>query len=430
MVRSSVAALPQGHLLLSGPYTRTARSCRHRPTQVAYYGNKMMLCTFQPDTRPGPCFLDTDRSCRLEAGVIHHCLCGRCISQGNIAFTPQPAAMLFVLRSLQSQTLHRSQFPSSHLSQPPQPRRKGRKTANSGSPCRCDAFYALLNSSGSNSRSHSTPAQIAQELPPKTQQQTSPLTKPQSLHQRLKMLLPSALPCDARPRHPRTQNFSTTTPPLSDSSTPVSPLTTGIYTTCRALQTLLSGPSSTTPPQSPPLRSSKRTLQSPITIKPTLYRANPRTRPPPPRSATKRRRDPLDECDRSVDPTDRYTTPKRQRLAPPVLPLGLSPSDFESPSHPQPTTPEPQTPQNRSDFNSFSAPPNSATSTSNWSAPDDRALVALVLSKMKLSRREWNECARRLGRDREGVGARWRTLVGEGRVGMRKERERGKGLWT
>ena len=48
-----------------------------------------------------------------------------------------------------------------------------------------------------------------------------------------------------------------------------------------------------------------------------------------------------------------------------------------------------------------------------WTADDDRALVGMVLGKLRLSERDWAECARSLGkRDCRGVGRRWRDLVG------------------
>jgi hypothetical protein len=59
-----------------------------------------------------------------------------------------------------------------------------------------------------------------------------------------------------------------------------------------------------------------------------------------------------------------------------------------------------------------------------WTAEDDQKLVEIVLEKLKLSKRDWEECARRIGKDNDSVGKRWRALVGEGNVGLR----RGRGL--
>lgn len=55
-----------------------------------------------------------------------------------------------------------------------------------------------------------------------------------------------------------------------------------------------------------------------------------------------------------------------------------------------------------------------------WSTEDDRLLVETVLEKMKLSKRDWNDCARKLGKDRDSLGRRWTLLVGEGNVGLRR----------
>ena len=173
---------------------------------------------------------------------------------------------------------------------------------------------------------------------------------------------------------------------------------------------------------SPPLRA-KQTLQSPVAITynaPTSHRARVTKRQQPPRSSNKRRRDTADdgsaaEDQGNVERGDKYSTPKRQRLAPPVLPLGLEPSDFESLELPPPSTPA----ENED--------------TEEWNSADDHALVALVLEKLKLSRRDWNDCARWLGRDKDSIGARWKVLLGEGDVGLRRGRkvERGKieGVW-
>lgn len=58
-------------------------------------------------------------------------------------------------------------------------------------------------------------------------------------------------------------------------------------------------------------------------------------------------------------------------------------------------------------------------SSPEWSTDDDQRLVDLVLDNFKPSRREWDLCARRLGRDSASVGRRWQALVGEGNVGLR-----------
>lgn len=55
-----------------------------------------------------------------------------------------------------------------------------------------------------------------------------------------------------------------------------------------------------------------------------------------------------------------------------------------------------------------------------WTPDDDRLLVSTVLEKLKLSKREWNDCARRLGKDQDSLGRRWKMLVVEGNVGLRR----------
>lgn len=55
-----------------------------------------------------------------------------------------------------------------------------------------------------------------------------------------------------------------------------------------------------------------------------------------------------------------------------------------------------------------------------WTDADDRILVETVLSKLNLSSLEWNDCAQRLGKDKDSLGQRWRMLLCEGGVGLRR----------
>ncbi|KAI5806498.1 hypothetical protein DFH27DRAFT_345431 [Peziza echinospora] len=65
-----------------------------------------------------------------------------------------------------------------------------------------------------------------------------------------------------------------------------------------------------------------------------------------------------------------------------------------------------------------------------WSHAEDRLLVELVLQKLRLSARDWADCARTLGRDPRTVGNRWESIIGgltgsgvrEGRIGDKKRR--------
>lgn len=111
-------------------------------------------------------------------------------------------------------------------------------------------------------------------------------------------------------------------------------------------------------------------------------------------------------------------TPKRARLlAPPVLPLGLERGDFHSllaPSSPQDNEVRESiegSDQQRSDF---------------WSTEEDRLLVELVLEKLKLTKSDWQDCARSLGKDRASVGRRWKSLMGAGEVGLKHRPRRAK----
>ncbi|KAF8428621.1 hypothetical protein EV426DRAFT_278880 [Tirmania nivea] len=63
-----------------------------------------------------------------------------------------------------------------------------------------------------------------------------------------------------------------------------------------------------------------------------------------------------------------------------------------------------------------------------WSNAEDRLLVEMVLQKMRLSPRDWADCARSLGRDPRTVGNRWEMIVeslmgGTGAVPKRKRLE-------
>ena len=164
----------------------------------------------------------------------------------------------------------------------------------------------------------------------------------------------------------------------------------------------------------------------------------------------------------------RPRTPKRRRkrgCAPLDLPFGLNTADFKSlgnadesqqstpkavqsqsqsqsqsqqqrtlrrsPRHAKDGYPEDNNNSNNSDdtavlpsvssdeFSKLSLP----DGTSDWTSEDDRRLVELVLEKLKLSKRDWNDCARRMGKDHDSVGRRWKALVGEGNVGLRRGRK-------
>ncbi|KAL2813287.1 hypothetical protein BJX63DRAFT_230229 [Aspergillus granulosus] len=269
------------------------------------------------------------------------------------------------------------------------------------------------------------------------------------------MLLPSALSCDPRrpSRFTPMRLFSTPPPSADDSGLP----SNGLLGTCRALQSLLGSPAPS-PRQTKPAR-----LQSPLNFRPTppspatssrqtrsasKLAAKPRS-PRPSRGLNKRRRNTYEEdmeMDLDTTPTpysaeppsnpSNPSTPKRRRHLPYDLPLGLSQTDFYS-LHSPPVTQSPPSPEKRRQhdelpdlplFNPDAALPSIEEPTEptppaddmSWSADDDQRLVEMVLEKFQLSKRDWDECARRMGKDHASVGQRWQALVGEGNVGLRR----------
>lgn len=133
-------------------------------------------------------------------------------------------------------------------------------------------------------------------------------------------------------------------------------------------------------------------------------------------------------------------TPKRRRrVAPEILPLGLERSDFHTLR-----LAEMEKTGDDSTF-VFSAGGNSQPverkivrdeeqekGGEEWSTEEDRMLVELVLEKLKLTKSDWQDCARSLGKDRGSVGKRWKSLMGAGEVGLkgrRKSRTRLHSTW-
>jgi hypothetical protein len=117
----------------------------------------------------------------------------------------------------------------------------------------------------------------------------------------------------------------------------------------------------------------------------------------------------------------RPTTPKRARIAPEVLPLGLGRSDFHTLDT---TVPEPQTQTQGTEVEV-------EADGEPWSIEDDRILVELVLEKLKLSKEDWQECAKSLGKDRGCLSRRWKSLMINGDVGLKRSTRRPKlhGTW-
>ncbi|OQE19477.1 hypothetical protein PENSTE_c015G06981 [Penicillium steckii] len=276
------------------------------------------------------------------------------------------------------------------------------------------------------------------------------------------MLLPSALPCDVRRSSRFTPSRLFATPPPTDQGNPTG---NGLLGTCRALQSLLNGSGSPAPSprrsmkpqrlQSPlPINTPRRSTRSRKVARPASPRQTPppitlATTPPPPpsapaRGANKRRRTIDDEgsdSDNEMNRRNRPSTPKRQRHVPYDLPLGLSSTDFYS-LHSPPITQSPPSPAQRrldqrlQEFGARVDPdaplpsieepdaPSSQPSADDWSAEEDQRLLEVVLEKFRLSQKEWDDCARLIGRrNTSDVGRRWHSLVGEGRVGLRRARQ-------
>lgn len=148
----------------------------------------------------------------------------------------------------------------------------------------------------------------------------------------------------------------------------------------------------------------------------------------PPRGANKRRRADDDEMSRedaNEEDSDEETqipgpsTPKRMRLAPEVLPLGLERADFhdlklQEMEHKKVEVDDGE----KTDVNG----------EDEWSTEEDRILVELVLEKLRLTKSDWQDCARSLGKGRGDVGRRWKSLMANGEVGL-KRRGRIHGTW-
>jgi hypothetical protein len=128
----------------------------------------------------------------------------------------------------------------------------------------------------------------------------------------------------------------------------------------------------------------------------------------------------------------RPRTPKRARIAPEVLPLGLERSDYHT-LHADDAFREGL----NSSFSSVSSTSSGGTDIvreldgATWSMEEDRILVELVLEKLKLTKSDWQDCARSLGKDRGSVGRRWKSLMVNGDVGLKRSSRRGRihGTW-
>jgi len=149
------------------------------------------------------------------------------------------------------------------------------------------------------------------------------------------------------------------------------------------------------------------------------------TKRAPPRGANKRRRAIEDDMSRDNEESDDAgegeddatpSTPKRIRLAPEVIPLGLERSDFHT-LHLEGM---------KANGEGVLESVERGREVEEWSTEEDRMLVELVLEKLKLTKSDWQDCARSLGKDRGSVGKRWKSLMGNGEVGLKHRLRRTK----
>ncbi|KAL5345216.1 hypothetical protein ACLOAV_009586 [Pseudogymnoascus australis] len=265
------------------------------------------------------------------------------------------------------------------------------------------------------------------------------------------MLLPALCPPPRRAPLPPSLFAS---PPASPSQPTSSH--SALLATCRALQSMLASPQpqSQTQLPTPPMRHAP--LPSPMKLRlrsstsrpsssdasaaavaeaPLPSKPIPRKRivkRAPPRGAGKRRRGVVEE-----EEGEGPRTPKRSRGVPERMPLGLVREDFERLHDAHQYRSE----TGEADALGIVGGPVEETcgvveegegDEGEWTDEEDRVLVELVLQKLRLSRQEWMDCAKMVGRDRGSVGKRWKSLVGGGEVGLkRRVKERGglPGTW-
>lgn len=253
------------------------------------------------------------------------------------------------------------------------------------------------------------------------------------------MLLPSALSCGytalqqpeaqrQRPSRPGLPSFERYDP-CQRSHSPVY----GLIASCRALQSMLGDRFASSPSPSPS-PSIDATLRAGLMASPFGEPTPPPEQLPAPRGSNKRRRDTFDDEieaqqmrheTRAETHRTLYATPKRRRIIPLEMPPGLLASDFEALTDsclPTIRTPVPSYPPRVElpKLHDISPLPEPQCSVSSWTENDDRLLVETVLSKLNLSTQEWNDCAQRLGKDKDSLGHRWRLLLGEGNIGLRR----------
>lgn len=134
---------------------------------------------------------------------------------------------------------------------------------------------------------------------------------------------------------------------------------------------------------------------------------------------------PTQEQDQDPEPSfpPRPSTPKRSRIAPESLPLGLDRADFHAQFQHDPE-------QRASAQRGLGTDPVREPGDEElWSVEDDKILVELVLAKMRLKPEDWRDCASAMGRDRHALDRRWKSLVAGNHVGVSRRRARLHSTW-
>ncbi|RPB26821.1 hypothetical protein L211DRAFT_780595 [Terfezia boudieri ATCC MYA-4762] len=224
------------------------------------------------------------------------------------------------------------------------------------------------------------------------------------------MLLPSALSCDGGrvlpssstsmllspvPRHatlsiPQVALFAHTPAIDREDASLRTSAVEGIFMTCKKLHQILS----LEPPRSasPSVLAVPSVSQAPQT--PTPRKSNVLRVPKTPMRRNKRRQSDVD----SDQDDGFYHIPVQSQKRPRLTTL----SELHQPS------PHKESLQMEMEITPSAQADNSAR---DWSNAEDRLLVEMVLQKMRLSPRDWADCARSLGRDPRAVGNRWEMIV-------------------
>lgn len=117
-------------------------------------------------------------------------------------------------------------------------------------------------------------------------------------------------------------------------------------------------------------------------------------------------------------------TPKRSRIAPEQLPLGLDASDFHTVHQGDPELQQ-QLEQQKGTGTGVERNKDGEL----WSVEDDKILLELVLAKIKLNPSEWDECASVMGRDGRSLDRRWKTLIEHRQVRVSSHRAKLHSTW-